>query len=533
VTDISPEGPWQERLRQLVDAAVEQPYPLDEHLDAVLAQVRDCDPGAEHDVVFAFLEVHRLAAHVRRTAGPPATEPLFATIADLALDAYPRLRKPALVGGLARQLWAGGMGRLSLNLLDRASTLEVSPAEEGAPPPDAFLRNLHGEQLRQAGDAVAAEACFIGALAELSGGPFDIERSVVLNNLGLVSHEQGDLAGAAAYLTRALELSERAGGGRMAAVALDNLGALEMDLADGDDAHLAAADGYFDRAREEFENDLPGTAEDYVRSLVRAAEVAGRRGDPDKRDALSERALELAVEHEITPDTRWSVVDLRGTVLLDTGRAAEAVALMAQGYRELWPVMRPSERMPEGLTVLLRAAAAVGDQETVDGTGHTIASIDDRLAGRLDPERLAARTELVLGYCLPEAEGPAPEWVVELVLNRKDARDGQARVTVADVWAGLEADTLLLEFATMRRPSGERRYVVFQLGTDRPLRYRDLGPAVDEAALFGPEEKVPGHLVVAPVGDWAAVPFDRLFAGDHVVTVVTAAPPQAPPGNGY
>src|SRR5439155_9501572 len=110
------------------------------------------------------------------------------------------------------------------------------------------------------------------------------------------------------YLTRALELSERAGGGRMVAVALDNLGALEMDLAgdsSGPDPHLAAADGYFDRAREQFENDLPGTADDYVRSLVRAAEVAGRRGDADKRDALSERALELAVEHEIAPDTRW------------------------------------------------------------------------------------------------------------------------------------------------------------------------------------------------------------------------------------
>src|SRR5262249_52343715 len=161
-----------------------------------------------------FLEVHRLAAHVRRTAGPPATEPLFAAIADLALDAYPRVGKPALVGGLARQLWAGGMGRLSLDLLDRAGALDVPPTEEGAPPPAPFLRNLRGEQRRQAGDAVAAEACFTEALAGLGDRPYDIERSVVLNNLGLVRHAQGDLTGAAGYLTRALELSERAGGGR-------------------------------------------------------------------------------------------------------------------------------------------------------------------------------------------------------------------------------------------------------------------------------------------------------------------------------
>ncbi len=64
---------------------------------------------------------------------------------------------------------------------------------------------------------------------------------------------------------------------------------------------------------------------------------------------------------------------------------------------------------------------------------------------------------------------------------------------------------------------------MFFIGVDQPLRYRVLD-ATTAAPLFAPDDVIPAHVIVAPIGDWAAVDFNHLLGASdaHDVTVVPA-----------
>ncbi|ASW55886.1 CHAT domain-containing protein [Plantactinospora sp. KBS50] len=118
-------------------------------------------------------------------------------------------------------------------------------------------------------------------------------------------------------------------------------------------------------------------------------------------------------------------------MLLERGRAAEAVELLRDRLAGLIGHLDPDERLPSGLTVLLRAAVRVGDRQLADEMAAAVVQLDDqllplRLAGASEQQarRLfgayAERTATVLGHCLPpHPAGEAPSWLYELVLRRK------------------------------------------------------------------------------------------------------------------
>lgn len=137
------------------------------------------------------------------------------------------------------------------------------------------------------------------------------------------------------------------------------------------------------------------------------------------------------------------------------------------------------------------------------------------------------------------------------------------RVTLEDVHACLEPDSVLLDFVTATAPDGSGHFVLFLVRPDGPIRYRDLG-LVDEISarldaltsivatapigsgtdrqrkvaaaldlvprLFEPDEVVEEHVRVAPTGSWGLIPFCLLpdqagkpLIDGHVVTLVPSA----------
>jgi tetratricopeptide (TPR) repeat protein len=108
------------------------------------------------------------------------------------------------------------------------------------------------------------------------------------------------------------------------------------------------------------------------------------------------------------------------------------------------------------------------------------------------------------------------------------------RVTLDDVRAALDEDTVLLEFTVAERPDGARHHIVFLVRATGPVRYRDLGPVATLAdplpPLFTADDQLPRRIVIAPTGTWGLVPFARLPAPDgrplideHLVYLVPAA----------
>jgi CHAT domain-containing protein/tetratricopeptide (TPR) repeat protein len=137
------------------------------------------------------------------------------------------------------------------------------------------------------------------------------------------------------------------------------------------------------------------------------------------------------------------------------------------------------------------------------------------------------------------------------------------RLTVEDVQACLEPDTLLLDFVMAIRPDGSDHFVLFLVRSEDPIRFKDLGPVdeiggrldalksisatppIDEGAdrrqeisatlelvplLFEPDEVVEKHVLVAPTGSWGSFPFCLLpdeagkpLIDGHTVTLVPSA----------
>jgi tetratricopeptide (TPR) repeat protein len=430
---------WQGDLQELVDRLLDEPSP--QAAAELVEQTRRCDVRADDDVNFALGQLFRV---VDGLAGFEVAQVALAEAMEVALASFGASGSPQFARGLAAHLQGRGLSDLSLYLLDRAIGLEAGEESAGS----AELVNQKGEVLRQTGRLSDAEVAFKAALAALAAAPApsDAGRAAVLNNLGLVYYEQGDLLRARSHLIESLELSERLGADPLGlAVTLDNLGGIEAALAKAagplrltDDyvnavvgEHLRQAEEYFDRARELFESGLPDSSEDYVISLQHAAGAAAQRGDRGERESLSSRALELAEQGPVSIGTMWDAVALRGEVLLESGEPGEAVELLSARFQRLMPQMEAHERVSRGLTTLLRAAATVDDRGLAESVAEAIADIDAevlprRLAGLSEAEvrhvfgPFRQRTELVLGACLPAAtSGVAPSWLYALVLNTK------------------------------------------------------------------------------------------------------------------
>jgi hypothetical protein len=439
------DGDWRTELVRLVDEALTASPPARARLDAVVDHVGAGDVRDLDLAIFAFGELFRLAAHLAEVAGDAAVEMVLAAAVEFALRSYRATADPTLVRGLSRQLRRHGMVAMSVSLLERGAATDVGPVS--GPPPGALLWNALGEMLRGDGVLRDAGAAYAAAMDLLDTAPGEhrVERSTVLNNLGLLAQAGGDPAQAQTYLLRSLDESGDLMAPLSRATTIDNLGTIEVALAEqagpywlSDEVvnesagrHLRQAERYFDEAQRLYEAGLPESLPDYLMSLLNSVDVVEAMRDARAADELTARAADLAEDPSAPPVTRWSAAVRRGRFLVSHGRPAQAVELLVPRLRALLPVLELDERLPDGLNVLLEAAAAAGDRELAGEVAAGIVQLDDRLLpGRLAEaseararqlfEAYARRMEIVLGACLPATpSGEAPIWLYELVLRRK------------------------------------------------------------------------------------------------------------------
>lgn len=446
---------WRTKLEALVGEARSRPRPPDQLVEACLRHAAQCDPYDSESLIAALEELLLLAEHLwvptdGGSRGENPGEPPLALAMDLALASYEATGEPDFVVGFSRHLNDLGLTGSAVDVVDRALGAEVPRAQAGGVRHRSVLSRLQGhrgELLRQVGELAAAEVAFRTSLDLLEGDTREAEegRAAVLNNLGLVHLELGDLFEAKQCLVQSLEIDERLGTGPLElAVGFDNLGGIELRLAaeagplhpaegyvnEPTERHLSQAEELFASAREHFEAALPASAEHYVRSLLNSAEAAVQRGDRAALERFSRRAHEVSRLPAVTAATALHAISLRGEVLLGQDRPQECADLLVPWLAEVMNAA-PHHRPVGGLVTLLRAAGSLDDRTLVTRAASAIAATDDEMLARKtvaaseqDARHLFGefgdRTELVLGYCLPQAAtGTVPDWLYEVHLNRK------------------------------------------------------------------------------------------------------------------
>ncbi|MFB7719959.1 CHAT domain-containing protein [Nocardia sp. NPDC056100] len=447
---------WAARLDELVERALGSDPPDVDALNAAIEHAEEVDLSETPDVMRAREQMLLLASTLGRQYGVEAADPPLIVAMNVSLSIFAYSGDPDPVLELARWLRDRGLTTRAIALLDHALQVETLTLADG-PPPNARVHALRGEILRRHRDLDGADASLNAAVEQLTAD--DLEtlrlRADVLNNLGLLYCDRGDLTGGKQFLIAALELGERVDPDPVhTAITLDNLGTVEAAMAAASGPlwidetlvnavtaeHLRDAEYFHARAAEQFEIALPAAADDYMVSLLNRVDVAGQQREHELEDEYSLRAVELVAEYEISTATAIFALGVRGEVLNRLGRQREVVELLAPHLSE-WMGVPAEDRSIPGLRALMSAAYFEGDPALTERAGRALADTDDilmarRLAGA--PESTArtifaeymTRTAAVIGHCLPpEQSGDAPEWVYELLLNRKGVlaeRQGRA-----------------------------------------------------------------------------------------------------------
>jgi hypothetical protein len=436
---------WRLELSTAVDDLVAQDPPAAEALDECFELAWQADLDTEGEYAFAIEELLRIADSFR---GSDPGQLALSEVVELSLAWFRDTEEPRYVQGLARLFRAKGLSWGALTLLDRAIESEVVTS---ATLPR--LLNARGETLREMNQPGRAEADFLNALAVLESEAHasdDEARSRILNNVGLVLYAKGDLTEARRLMIDSVELAERAGeDSREIGVTLDNLGAIEERLAADprwridEDEHLEESERFLGRATRHFEAALPDSADDLAINLMHRANLAAQRRDFTTRESLSGQVFDLMEQGAaLHVRTRWEVVKLRGTVLLEHEDAEGAVNFLYPRFRRLGGYFDTPADLTPGLATLVRAAGMAENQVVVEEISRLIIELDtayllQSLAGTSEEQArylfqpVRQRAELVLGHCLaPAADGIAPPWLYELLLDRK----GVLAERIARIW---------------------------------------------------------------------------------------------------
>lgn len=300
------------------------------------------------------------------------------------------------------------------------------------------------------------------------------------------------------FLTALLEAAARTG---------------ERELADRTGQVLAAADDEMLARR------LTGTAEAQAQSVFREY--------GERAEQIIGHCLALA-DGAIAPSWVYDVLLNRKGVLAERQGSA-------------WLRARTSGGRAEELLARVRELRATVARIDLDGAREGAIGAARRAYGEALRELIQAETEL----------------------NRELGEDAAPpRMSTADVQTCLGAQTLLVDLTTAVGPDGQAGYVAFLVRPAGPVRFRNLGPlaqareritalqailaappdpdddpdlrmaALRDAAprLFGTDDDLPPHVVIAPTGTWGLLPpalFPDAHGGplidDHVVDVVPSA----------
>jgi tetratricopeptide (TPR) repeat protein len=386
----------------------------------------------------------QLGGGLERADAADLAQAAFHVAADITLSAMrERGFPPRYAIVLSHKLLELGRTEAALQLLGEARSVIQSRGGNERGLRLAMVDNTLADQLRLAGDLDQAEQAVGLALQEYEAAPDGppLLHSAILNNLGLVLQEKGALAEASGRLRDSLQiLADHQGDPADLAIGLDNLAAIELDLASKAgpleiapgyvnlivDEHLRSADEYLSRARELFRGLGPSREADYAISFGHAVTLARLRDDKEKAEQYSREALAI-LERVGDPLTIWSALRTRAAVLGDLGDWGAVITLLS-------PLMDKAPADPNAAAAFVHlacAAARTGDRALSVEVAGLVAAIDDQVLGRRllsasEQEALDlfgpfnARAEAVLGAGLAvAAHGICPDWLYEFTLNRK------------------------------------------------------------------------------------------------------------------
>jgi predicted ATPase len=297
---------------------------------------------------------HLAEAALRRGFYSNATGDLAAAIAAAAAaehqardDDFPRRARAHLIIGHAHR--AQGEYEPARRHLETALSL----ARRGS------VRDIESEALRslgitaqEQGDLVSLRGYFEQALtlAREAGDRRSLRRT--LNSLGILEENEANYDRARAYFQQSLEIARAIGDRTGASTVIGNLGVTEMDT-----GNVAAARACFEEAlaitRE------TGDSIGINVWLLNLAFVVATEGDTEAALTLYEEARQ-GVEAAGDRPTLGYVLNGMGRVLLEAGRAAEAVAPLRAALK-LREEMAQAHLLPESQIYLAEALTHIGE----------------------------------------------------------------------------------------------------------------------------------------------------------------------------
>jgi CHAT domain-containing protein/Tfp pilus assembly protein PilF len=437
---------------------------------------------------------------------------VFERALRLARQIGDRTNEAQIMSNLGDLLREQGHFGEAMSLLDQARTLTL--ATRDATILHRILINL-GRSAIGVGDAAAARPPLERAL-EIGDSLGDPRvRAMALNNLSVVARLERDPRGAERLATRALTTATAAGDSSLAHDAATTLGELAFDRAD-----FEAADRWFLRAASAGEVGASQQGGD----ILNLGSVAALRGRLDEAEAHFRRALEQS-ERSHTPDLAWRALLGLGDVAERRGADAAALAFdrqaatMIEDLRAAQGSERPSVALLgrrlfafEALIHLFtRLQPRYPDSAYVAEAFHwsersrARAFLDLVAASGGDAGRIAPLT-------LPEAQALLPSDKDALLSYSVGDSSTSLWVLTRRAWKHVSLPprgALRVRIETLRRGLADP---VTADARATHAAARALYRALIEPAL--PMLKGVEHLIVAPDGALALLPFEALLATD-------------------
>ncbi len=560
----------QSKLAENVDTLIAKGEPSDQDFDALLQLARSSTVTDQEETATVLFNLDRIGVHFLQAGRSQQGQRLFEIAYEKALESLPNGVETAPTCNLARRLhrlhWtdaALALLRESVQLTDSEDASEVFVDVAAKPPRAAVLRNELGNLLREVGRLGEAEAELKHALRAVPptehGKAFLQLRDVVLNNLGIVYAEKEDPARAIEAFVESVQIQDKLSlSGLSLAITLDNLGRAYVSLSH-ERGPLHLEDGYinessaqlsrhagrcFARSEAIFRGALPEGAEDFVISLINAADLALYLDNLEEAASVMGEARRVFMETQLQNDAvMWFLMQKEVHLLRRQKRIADALALL-RPLLHAFPHSHPpaNDTLALLFELLATLSAEQGSGEDVFQAVSFAAAIDDtllqlKLVGSSEQqsflmvEHIAERTERLIGATLSCGYdwGSATEWLYALLLRRK----GILSERMGSHWLNIgashnarvaelsrEVRQLRAEAAKIDLDGGE----VTSIGKARRLRAEATRRLDDaEASLFGMiEQQHQSGRVVTPKDVCSALP-----NGAVLIDFATALPPTA------